>query len=503
MGDLILGLDIGTSSVKCLLIDTKGSITTQAELPNQPQTPKIGWAEQATHVWQENVISSIRRCAQDARINPEQVSAIGVSGMVPALVILDEAGNVLRPAIQYNDARARREIEEFTEQIGPDRFFRLTGASLSAQSIGPKWVWLQRHEPDVCKKAATLMGSYDWLNFILTGERRVEQNWALESGLYELCTRKWSGEMLETFEIETDLLPPILQPTDLHGRLRPQIAEQCGLRPGIPVVGGSADHVAAALAAGINHAGDVLIKFGSSGDILYCSDEEVADQRLYLDYHNIPGKYLPNGCMATSGSLLKWVVEQFCEADSENAARQGVNHFDYLNELASTIEPGSDGVIVLPYFLGAKTPLNNPQARGVIYGLTLTHNRHHIYRAVLEAVTYGFRHHIEVLRSLGLPIRRIVASEGGARSPLWRQIAADVLKIPVQFLKDNPGSAYGAAIVAGMGAGLIQSWDVVEQNSRWGQEMQPDENAASAYDASYGIYREIYADLRETFRSTT
>lgn len=500
MKDLLLGVDIGTSSTKALVCNHHGKILVQAEANNRLLSSEAGWAEQSVLSWQKNTIQVIRACLAHTAVSAGQIAAVGVSGMVPALVLMDVEGKVLRPAIQYNDARAGREIQHFSKRIGAETFFNLTGASLSAQSIGPKWAWLQKNEAEICRRTSALMGSYDAINFFLTGNRHVERNWALESGLYDLNTRTWSADLLAQFELDPGLLPPILEPTGITGHIQAEIARLTGLLAGTPVVAGSADHVAAALAAGINHAGDVLIKFGSSGDILYCSDERIIDPRLYLDYHNIPGKYLPNGCMASSGSLLKWVVEQFCEADAAIAGQSGQSVYDFLNEKARHIPPGSAGVIVLPYFLGAKTPLNDTSARGVIFGLSLSHSRYHIYRAVMEAVAYGFRHHFEVLRDLGLPIRRVIASEGGARSPLWRQIAADVLDMPVHYLAENPGSAYGAAIVAGNGAGVLSSWDLGAESKHWGQKMEPRAHTLDVYQAGYQKYRELYPSLGKLFR---
>ncbi len=224
---------------------------------------------------------------------------------------------------------------------------------------------------------------------------------------------------------------------------------------------GSADHVAAALAAGIMNNGDLLVKLGSAGDILTSTDHLVLDARLFIDFHDIPGKYLLNGCMATSGSLLKWYVQQFCQADTIPIEARDLDLYTWLDHQAELIPAGSDGVVVLPYFLGEKTPIFDPQARGVIFGLTLFHTRYHIYRAILEAVAFGFRHHVEVLQSRGVQIQRVVVSEGGARSSLWRQILADVLGTPVSYLAENPGAALAVAFVAGVGAGIYTDWDLI------------------------------------------
>ncbi len=499
MKSSILGLDIGTSSVKGLLCNLNGKIITQAEAANQLISTHAGWAEQSPDRWIENVFEVIHSCLQTAKISGADIAAVGISGMVPALLLLDQRGKVLRPAIQYNDARAGEEISEFEKKIGNERFFQLTGARLSAQSIGPKLAWLKRHEPQVWEQTATVMGSFEYIGFCLTQSLFAERNWALESGLMDIHSSSWSTELLRIFDLPAEIFPPIKSPTDVIGEISYEAARKTNLVAGTPVVAGSADHVAAALASGIIHTGDVLIKFGSSGDILYCCDELKTDPRLFIDYHDIPGKSLLNGCMATSGSLLKWYVNQFCEADRVNAMRGSKNVYEYLDCQAEQIPAGSEGVIVLPYFLGEKTPVFDTSARGTFFGLNLSHNRHHLYRAVLEAVVFGFKHHLEVLNDMGLPIRRIIASEGGARSALWRQISADILEMPVKYLLHNPGSAYGAAVVAGMGTGLLKGWDIVEQDVLWGADQIPNFQNQPVYRNAYQTYRSLYPQLKPLF----
>lgn len=492
-----LGLDIGTSSVKGLILDANGRVISQSEAPNELLSPHIGWAEQDTRRWEQNILRVINTCLAESAIPAENVLAAGVSGMVPALILLDEDGRVLRPAIQYNDARAVQEIKYYEQVIGAEPFFHITGASLSVQSAGPKIAWIRKHEPEVWQKTANILGSYDYINYFLTGSLSVERNWALESGLMDIRRGEWSAELCKAYEIPPAILPPIRSSLEQTGKINPRAAERSGLAAGTPLIAGSADHVAAAQAAGITEPGDVLIKFGSSGDILYCTDRQVLDPHFYIDYHSMPGKYLPNGCMATSGSLLKWFVNQFCQQDRLEAETAGIDVYEFLDRQAEKIPPGSAGVIVLPYFLGAKTPLNNPAARGVFYGMTLSHNRYHLYRAVMESVIFGFRDHFQVLDQLHLPIRRVVASEGGARSRLWRQMAADILNQPIEFQQENPGSAFGAAVMAGMSRGYfsgnsLPAGAVLETTF-------PQPAARVEYEQVYQTYLQLYRQLLPVF----
>jgi xylulokinase len=500
MPDLLLGVDIGTSSVKGVICDTEGNILAQASRDHDLASPQPGWAEQSPAIWWANAVAVIRDCLAGPDVAAEHIAAIGTTGMLPALVLVDENGQPLRPSIQQNDARATAEIDDLKNTIDPDAFFEKTGASINQQSIGPKLLWLQRHEPEVWARTWKILGSYDYINYCLTGTYGIESNWALESGLYDIHDRNWSTELLQLATTSPELMPAIHAPTEVIGGILPQVAEETGLKAGTPVVAGTADHVGAALAAGIKENGDLLIKFGSAGDILYSSDDLLLDPRLYIDYHDVPGKYLLNGCMATSGTLVKWFVQQFCQEDRREAASQGQSVYEYLDGKAAALPPGGDGLVVLPYFLGEKTPILDPHARGVFFGLTLYHTRYHIYRAVLESVVFGFRHHVEVLREQGQTPRRVVAAEGGARSPVWRQIASDVLNLPVSYLANNPGASLAAAFVAGIGTGVFSSWDELEKFIVVEGTTYPDAANHDVYEQLFALYQRLYAELKDAFR---
>jgi xylulokinase len=500
MKELLVGIDIGTSSVKGVVCDTAGHLVAQAAREHDLLSPMPGWAEESPAIWWENVVAVLRELLAQPSVSPHRVAAVGTTGMLPAIVLLDENDRVLRPSIQQNDARAIAEIEEMRSKIDPDIFFQMTGACISQQSVGPKLLWLQLHEPEVWARTRWILGSYDYINHRLTGQLAVEANWALESGLYDLRAGAWSEFLLGLVNAPQEWMPDIRAPSDVIGNVSEEIACQTGLVSGTPVVAGTADHVGAAFAAGIKNEGDLLIKFGSAGDILYCTDRLIMDPRLYLDYHDIPGKYLLNGCMATSGSLVKWLVGQFYQTDANAAVLRGQSAYQYLDTLAEGIPAGSDGLIVLPYFLGEKTPVLDPQARGVFFGMTLFHNRYHLYRAALEGVVYGFKHHVHVLRERGEAPRRVVAGEGGARSPLWRQIAADAIGLPVSYLALDPGASLAAAFVAGMGVGAFASWDEIDRFVTIDDTIYPDEANTRVYEQQFQVYQQIYLHLKDDFR---
>ena len=265
-----------------------------------------------------------------------------------------------------------------------------------------------------------------------------------------------------------------------------------GLPDGIPVIAGSADHVASTLSAGITKPGDLLIKFGGAGDILYCVDEIRTNPKLFFDYHVVPEHYLINGCMAASGSLVKWFVKDIINEDRPEIFRE-------LDQEAMKVPAGSQGLVILPYFLGEKTPILDPEARGVMVGLTLSHTKAHIFRAILESVIYGFRHHIEILQEMGYEPVRIMATNGGAKSKFWCQIAADVLGQRITSYKNHPGSSLGAAFLAGMQAGLFKDWENIQKCLPPSQVYEPDAENVKVYNKTYKVYRELYPKLQTVF----
>lgn len=484
-----LGLDVGTTGTKCILLDPEKGIVAETQAPSTLHSAQPGWAEEDPLEWWSNVGIVTRACLQEAGARPADVAAVGVSSMVPTLILLDSRGSVLHLSIQQNDARAHREIEQMRARVDEKDILMRTGSAITQQSIGPKLIWLRNHRPDVVSRAAHLMGSYDYIVYRLTGEFSAERNWALESGLFDLRSEDWDDALLEMCAIPRRWLGTVHWPADVVGAVTPEAAEATGLAAGTPVVAGSADHIASAYSAGLKSPGDLLVKLGGAGDILYSLDEPLVDERLFLDYHVIPGKYLPNGCMAASGSIIRWFREQFCaNADYPELDREG-----------EATPAGAEGLLMLPYFLGEKTPLNDPLARGVLFGLTLSHTRGHIYRAILEGISYGFRHHLVVLNERGLAVRRARVANGGARSPLWKQVTADVLGIPLEHIARHPGSSLGVAFVAGMGIGMFSSWNDIERFIEIDSTVEPNPTAHDRYNELFALYLDLYSRLKDLF----
>lgn len=497
----VIGLDIGTTSTEGLLLQPDGEVLATASRPTELHAPHPGWAEQDPEAWWTNACAVIGDLLRTPGVAAGDVAAVAVAGMLPALVVSDAEGRILRRSIQQSDGRCGREVDELASDIDEAAFLRRTGNGINQQLLSAKLRWLARHEPEVHRRIAHVCGSYDFVNHRLTGLRRVERNWALEAGFLEIATGEIAPDLVALGGIDASAVAPPIRSDEIHGGVCAEAAAATGLDVGTPVMGGAADHIASACAAGLMAPGDVLLKFGGAADILVASETSTPDRRLFMDYHLSPGLFMPNGCMATGGSALNWFVATFAGGLVERAAAEGTTPHRLLDAAAAETPPGADGLTIVPYFLGEKTPIHDPDASGTITGLGLHHGMGHVWRALLEAYAFAFRHHVEVIRDIGHPATRFLASDGGARSRVWMQIVADVLQADITLLDGQPGSSMGAAWTAAIGAGLAPDWTGVARFVRDGETVHPDRGLAALYDEKYRLFRETYTCLRAARRS--
>lgn len=473
-----VGIDIGTTGTKTVLLDTDGAgIVATASRETTLHSPGPGFAEADTAQWYRNVVESIREVLSQSAVPAEQIGAVATSGMVPAVIPVDGAGNALRHAILQNDARAHREVAELSQALAGTDLVSLTGSALTQQSVAPTTVWLREHEPDVYRRTAHWVGSYDWVLSALGAPLHTEQNWALESGLFSIGGAT-AGAVLDVAVLDPATLAPVHRPGTHVGELSANAAEATGLRAGTALVVGGADHVLSAYAAGVNNPGDALVKLGGAGDILVASDTPVVDARLYLDAHPVPGHWLPNGCMATSGSLIRWFQ-----------ALVGGASLSDLDDEAALCSPAE--ILCLPYFLGEKSPLHDPDLRGVFAGMHLGHTRADMYRSVLEAIAFGFRHHVDVFGQIGIPFTRVMITNGGSKSTLWKQIHADVLGQDMHPVSGHPGASLGAAVIAAIGVGALDDWSDAARFVTLDAPLTPDPVRSDVYDLAYATWREL------------
>ena len=495
--DLVLGLDIGTTSTIGILLALPDRILTTATRTATLSSPHPGWAEEDPRQWWDNVTEITRELLATPGVTADSIKAVGVTGMLPALVLLDDNGRVLRPSIQQSDGRCGAEVAELKAELDEAAFLAKAGNGINQQLIATKLRWIRRHEPDVFSRIATAFGSYDYINWRLTGEKSIEQNWALEAGFVDVARHELDNALIALTGLPRAAIPRKVGSHEILGRITAEAARLTGLNEGTPVAGGAADLIASALGAGITRKGDVLLKFGGSVDILIATDRAVPDARMFLDYHLVPGLYMPNGCMSTGGSGLNWFAQSFCGGLNATAEAQHLTIHQYMDRLAAEIPPGAEGLTILPYFLGEKTPIHDPAARGVFDGLTLSHGPSHVWRALLEAYAYALRHHVDVLNDMGHATTNFIVSDGGSNSTLWMQIVADVLQKPVQRLTGHPGSCIGAAWTAAIAVGLTNDWSGINRFVGDAGRIAPQANESATYEDGYRRFRDLYDRLKD------
>jgi len=474
---LVLGLDIGTSSSKAVLARPDGTVVASAQRPHGLSLPRPGWAEHdAEAVWWEDVRAL---CAELVPQAGDALAAVCVSGIGPCVVPCDAALRPLRPAILYGiDSRAGAEIAELDERLGADAILARGGSRLTSQALGPKLLWLRRHEPEVWEAAAGWYMASSFVAARLTGEYVLDHHSASQcTPLYDLAAGAWDEAWAA--EVAPGVpLPRLVWPWDVVGPVTEAGAAQTGLPAGVPVVAGTIDAWSEALSVGVRRPGDLMVMYGSTMFLVGVLDAPRTHPGLWGTAGALPGSWSLAAGMATSGTLTDWLRRLAGEAD-----------FDALVARAARVPPGGDGLLVLPYFAGERNPVFDPDARGVIAGLTLTHDAGHLLRAIYEATAMGVRHNLATFADAGFAIERVVAVGGGTRAALWTQIVSDVTGVAQQLPRETIGAAYGDALLAAIGAGLAP------RDADWAQVagvVEPDDAQRELYDELFALYLELY-----------
>ena len=492
-----LGIDIGTYESKGVLIDGEGRIEATAARPHPLSTPQPGYAEHdAETAWWGDFCTLSRQLLADTAVDPQAVKAVGVSTIAPCCLAVDDQGTPLRPAILYGvDVRAAEQIDELNRLLGADNVLSKTGNPITSQSVGPKILCLKKHEPDIWHRAARFVTGTTWLVARLTGQWVVDHYPAAYfTPLYMLDKADWDDELLPLF-CRRDQLAECRWTDEIAGHLTPEAARATGLAAGTPVMTGTADAAAEAIGVGIFDPGDLLLMFGSSIYMIHVVDQLRTDARLWAGPYLQRDRWMVAAGMSTAGTLTRWFRDQLARDVLEKAEQTGQNAYDLLMQDSKDIPPGSDGLIVLPYLSGERTPIHDPKARGVFFGLTLGHRREHLYRACLEGVGYGIAQHLEIFAEMGLETRRIVAVGGGTRNPPWLQLTADICGRPLSSGQAF-GAAYGDALLAALGSGHIA--DVADLKSRvtLGPTYQPDPGRHRRYQPYVRLYQQLYQQTK-------
>lgn len=498
----LLGIDIGTSGTKTLLIDEEGKVLASAGYEYPLSTPRPGWAEQDPHHWWEATQATIRQVLEKAGISGDQVRGIGLSGQMHGSVFLDAANEVLRPALLWCDQRTAAQCEWITNTVGAERVVELTSNPVLTGFTAPKVVWLRDHEPDTFARVRKVLLPKDYIRFKLTGAFATEVSDASGTAMFHVRERRWATELLEAIDVPTEWMPECFESYVPSARVSAEAAAATGLKQGTPVVGGGGDQAAGAVGNGIVESGIISSTVGTSGVVFAFSDEPSVDPRLRLHTfcHAVPGKWHQMGVMLSAGGSLRWYRDCIGTEEVREARSRGVDPYEVISEEAAGAPAGCEGLIFLPYLTGERTPYPDPNARGVYFGLTLRHGRPHLARAVMEGVAYGLRDSFEILAEMNVPIREVRASGGGARSPLWRQIQADVTGREHVTINIDEGPALGVALLAGVGT---EVWGSVAEACRAVIQVTnrcaPNPEASAVYNRYYPVYRGLYGTLKDQF----
>jgi len=452
----LLGIDVGTSGSKALLVEESGEVVASVTTEYSMFTPHPLWAEQNPEDWWGATIKSIRATFDTAGVRPDEIASVGLTGQMHGLVLLDREGQILRPCIMWNDQRTGGQCAAITERVGFERVLQLTGNPVLPGFTAPKIIWVRENEPQIYAKVAHILLPKDYIRFRLTGAHATEVSDASGTSLFDVGHRCWSDEMLRALEIPSKWLPQCAESPEVTARISAEGAELTGLLEGTPVVGGGGDQAAQAVGTGIVREGVVSVTMGTSGVVFAASDEyRVEPQgRLHAFCHAVPGKWHLMGVVLSAGGSFRWFRDTLGDPERSQAIGEGRDPYELLSEIAARAPAGCEGLIFLPYLTGERTPHPDPHARGVYFGLTLRHGKPHMVRAILEGVSYGLRDSLEVMRGLGVAVEQVRGSGGGIRSSLWRQILADIFGAELVTVKPTEGAAYGAALLAGVGAGV-------------------------------------------------
>lgn len=501
MAAYLLGVDVGTQSSKGALVTVDGRVVARCAVEHGVSRPFPGWAEHdADGVWWGDVSTIIQQLLRQGAVRPADVAAVGVSALAPAMAPVDVRGRPLRPGILYGiDTRTHREIAWLNRALGWDAPGTPPARRLQAQSVAPKIVWFREHEPDLWRSTHKILGATGYIVHRLTGAYVADPgNVEAWTPFYDPASGAWDPSMCDRFGVPLRLLPEIRNAADVVGQVTPEASRQTGLAAGTPVIGGSMDVLAEYLSAGVTREGEGCLVFGSTMCVSVLSSEPRSHPSLYSGCSLAPGQYRLSGGMATSGSLARWFRDNFASHEVRAEHESGISAYAQLSDRASAISPGSEGLIVLPYFSGERTPIFDVQARGLILGLTISHTRHHLYRGLLEGVAYGLRCHFELMAEVGVAPHRLVAVGGGSQDRLWTQIVSDVIGQPLECIDQPIGPALADAFLAGYGIGLFRDFrPLTEQWVRIGRSVDPDPRAAAVYDEYYGVYRRLYERTAE------
>ncbi len=487
----LMGIDISTTGVKALIIAPDGRVIASANTEQPLSTPRPLWSEQDPADWWRSTLTSVRQVLKQSGVSGDQIAAIGLTGQMHGLTLLDDTGAILRPAILWNDQRTAAQCDEIRARLGRNRLIEICGNDALTGFTAPKILWVRENEPQVYARIRHILLPKDYVRYLLTGAFAVDCADGSGTILFDIKTRDWSPEILKALDIPLEWLPKTFEGSQVTGLISAEAATLTGLKTGTPVVGGGGDQAAQAVGVGAVRPGIVALTLGTSGVVFATTQGPFVEPegRLHAFCHSVPERWHLMGVMLSAAGSLRWYRDTFAP---------GVD-YDSLLAPAGQVLPGSEGLLFLPYLTGERTPHPDPLARGSFTGLTIRHTQAHLTRAVLEGVAFGLRDSFELMKAVGLTkIEQVRVSGGGAKSPLWRQILADVFNAELVTVNTTEGAAYGAALLAGVGCGLFNDTDAAcAQAVQVTGSTVPHPKAVEKYDQIYAIYGDLYPALKQ------
>lgn len=493
----ILGIDLGTSGVKAALFDENGKPAASAGEDYPLSRPRDNWAEQDANVWWEAAVRAVRRVTEGGA----QIAAVGLSGQMHGLVMLDGASQVIRPAILWCDGRTGAQCAELTRRLGRERLIELSGNPALAGFTAGKIMWTAENEPQSMARCRMILLPKDYIRFKLTGAYATDAGDASGTNLLDIRTRSWNDELTEAAGVSASLLPPVLESCEVAGYVTREAALLTGLREGTPVACGSGDNACAAAGTGVVSEGTAFTTLGTSGVVYAHTDAPRTDPsgRIHTFCSAVKGGWALMSCTLAAGQSLKWFRQSLCAEEYAEAKRQGRSVYALLDEKAAEVAPGAGGLLFLPYISGERSPVLDERCRGVFFGLSAVHTKYDMLRALMEGVAFSQRECLEILRSLGAAADDMLVCGGGA-GVLWRQMLADNYKIPVRTTLGETGAALGAALTASVAAGIYPDLKAACARAvTRGEAQEPDSAAGEVYDRLFRVYKSLYPAMKDAF----
>jgi xylulokinase len=499
----LLGIDIGTSGTKTVLFDLAGDTIASATVEYPMYQPHIGWAEQDPKDWWQATCRSVAQVVAESGVDPADIKGLGLSGQMHGMVLLDKNGEVLRPSIIWCDQRTVAECAQITEIVGAERLIEITANPALTGFTAGKVMWVKNHQPEIFEKIKHILLPKDYVRYMLTGAFATEVSDASGMQFLDVPKREWSREVLTKLGIEYEWLPQVYESYEISGKLSKQAAELTGLPEGLPVAGGGGDQAAGAVGNGIVRPGVMSCTIGTSGVVFAHLDTVSIDPggRTQTFCHAVPGCWHVMGVTQSAGLSYRWIRDEMCAVEMVMGKRLGTDPYVLMGQEAEQIGPGSLGLIYLPYLMGERAPHLDSDARGVFFGLSASHDRRHMIRAVMEGVSYSLLDCINIIRDMGITTTEVRASGGGGRSGLWRQMLADMFETDVCTINSTEGGALGVALLAGVGVGeyasVPEACDAAIQRV---STQKPDKENTGTYRKYYKIYRQLYPALKQSYK---